>query len=129
MKKLFLFLVLIFTTLNVHAKWVLVSTSETADFYVKTDSIKRKDYMVTFWEIIDYKSVQKNDEKEYSSMKIKTEMNCNTEEEKTLFMAVYSGFMGSGNPVDSYKTNKVDFREIIPDTTAYTVFKFVCGKK
>jgi hypothetical protein len=129
MKKLLLFLVLIFTTLNVHANWVLVSAGEDADFYVKTDSIKRKGYMVTFWEIINFTSVQKNGETEYSSMKVKTEMNCNTEEEKHLFTAVYSGSMGSGNLVDSYKTNKAGFDEIIPDTIAHSVLKFVCSKK
>ena len=39
MKKLILFLVLIFTTLNVYAKWVLVAVGDDSEWYVKTDSI------------------------------------------------------------------------------------------
>ena len=128
MKKLILFLILTFTILNVHAKWVLVGTNEDNDIYVKTDSIKRIGHMVTYWETLDYKSTQKVDEKEYYSLKMKNETNCNSEENKTLFMAVYSEPMGSGKIVDSWKPDN-GFRIIIPDSLAYTVFKFVCGKK
>ena len=129
MKKLLLFLVLIFTTLNVYAKWVLVGTSEDADIYVKTDTIKRKGHIVTYWETFEYKSAQKVGEKEYSSLKIKNETNCNTEENKTLFMAVYSESMGSGKVIDTWKTDKEVFREIIPDSLAHLVFQFLCSKK
>jgi hypothetical protein len=129
MKKLLLFLILTFTILNVHAKWVVVGTNEEADIYVKTDSIKRIGHMVTYWETLDYKSAQKVDEKEYYSLKMKNETNCNTEENKTLFMAVYSESMGSGKVIDTWKMDKEVFREIIPDSLAYIVFKFVCGKK
>ena len=128
MKKLLLFLILTFTILNVHAKWVLVGTNEDNDIYVKTDSIKRIGHIVTYWETLDFKSIQKVDEKEYHSMKMKNETNCNAEENKTLFMAVYSEPMGSGKIVDSWKPDN-DFRIIIPDTLASAVFKFVCGKK
>jgi hypothetical protein len=129
MKKLILFLILTFTILDVHAKWVLVGTNEDADIYVKTDSIKRIGHMVTYWETFEYKSAQKIDEKEYYSLKMKNETNCNTEESKTLFIAVYSESMGSGKVIDTWKTDKEVFRVIIPDSLAHTVFQFVCRKK
>ena len=47
MKKLLLFLVLIFTTLNVYAEWVLVVKTKDKDIYIKTDSIKRIGHMVS----------------------------------------------------------------------------------
>ena len=129
MKKLFLLLTLTFTTLSVHAKWILVGTNDAADIYVETDSIKRKSHMVTYWETFNYKSIQKVDEKQYSSLKIKNETNCNTEENRNLFMAVYSESMGLGQVIDSFKTDKEGFREIIPDSLAHRVFQFVCSKK
>ena len=85
MKKLLLFLVLIFTTLNVYAKWEKVITSEEVDFYVQTDSIKRKGYMVTYWEIQDFKSTQTLDKLQYRSLKVKSEINCDIEKHNIIF--------------------------------------------
>ena len=129
MKKLILFLILNFTILNVHAKWVLVVTNTDADYYVKTDSIKQVGHIVTYWETVDYKSVQEVDEKQYSSTKMKKETNCNTEENRPLYMAVYSESMGLGKVIHLSKIKDKGFDAIIPDTTAYTVFQFVCRKK
>ena len=129
MKKLLLFLVLIFTTLNVYAQWVLVVTNPVANYYVKTDSIKRVGHIVTYWETEDYKSVQEVDEKQYSSTKIKKETNCNTEENRPLYISVYSESMGSGKAILVSKIKDKGFNAIIPDSTAHTVFRFVCNKK
>ncbi len=130
MEKIILFLILIMTTLNVHAKWILVGMHEDANFYIKTDSIKRKGHMITYWEMLDFKSIQKSEsEKQYSSFKMKNETNCNTEESKTIFMAVYSGSMGSGQVIDTFKTVDTGFQDIIPDSVAHKVFQFVCSKK
>ena len=129
MKKLILFLILTFTILNVHAKWVNVATDEEADVYVKTDSIKRKGYTGTFWEMIDYKSTQTADGIPYLSLKMKSEVNCDTEENRILFMAPYSENMGYGKSLEHVKNPNKSFSTIVPDTIAHTVFKFVCGKK
>ena len=129
MKKLILFLVLIFTTLNVYAKWEKVVTDEEADFYVKTDSIKRKGYMVTFWEMLDFKSTQKADGRPYLSLKMKNEINCDTEENKTLFLAPYSENLGYGMSLEQVNKPDKSFSSIVPDTIEYAIFKFVCSKK
>ena len=131
MKKLLLFLVLIFTTLNVYAEWVLVVKTKDKDIYIKTDSIKRIGHMVQYWSVDDNKSAQKYGDKDYLSAKIKNETNCNTEEQRILFVAVYSESMGSGKVINQYKPNNSEssFHVIIPDTIAHAVFKFVCSKK
>ena len=129
MKKLLIFLVLIFTTLNVYAKWEKVITDEEADVYVKTDSIKRQGYIRTVWEMIDYKSTQIADGRPYLSLKTKNEINCDTEENRTLFLAPYSENMGLGEPLEHVKYPNKSFSTIVPDTIAHAIFKFVCGKK
>ncbi len=129
MKKLLLFLVLIFITLNVHAKWLIVANDDEADVYVKTDSIKRKGYKGTFWEMIDYKSTQTADGIPYLSLKMKSEVNCDTEENRILFIAPYSENMGLGKSLEHFKNPNQNFSTIVPDTIAHAIFKFVCSKK
>ncbi len=128
MKKLLLFLVLIFTTLNVYAKWEKVITSEEVDFYVQTDSIKRKGYMVTYWEIQDFKSTQTLDKLQYRSLKVKSEINCDIEKHNIIFMALYSEKMGLGKQLGHYEYDK-DFVTLVPDTLAHAMSKIVCSKK
>jgi hypothetical protein len=129
MKKLLLFLVLIFTTLNVHAKWVKVVTNDEADFYVKTDSIKRKGYIITVWEMTNYKSTKTADGIPYLSLKMKSEVNCDTEENRILFIAPYSENMGLGKSLEHIENFNKSFTTIVPDTIAHAIFKFVCSKK
>ena len=129
MKKLILFIVLIFTTLNVYANWIKVVTDEEIDIYVKTDSIKRKDYMVTFWEMYDFKSTQTADGKPYNSIKMKSEINCSSEENRTIFYAPYSENMGLGKPLEHVEIPGKKFSIIVPDTINHTVSKFICSKK
>ena len=129
MKKTILFLVLIFTTLNVFAKWEKVVIDEEADFYVKTDSIKRKGYMVTFWEMLDFKSTQTADGKPYNSVKMKSEINCISEEKRTTFYAPYPENMGLGKPLEHIENHNKKFSIIVPDTINHTISKFVCSKK
>ena len=129
MKKLLIFLVLIFTTLNVNAKWIFVTNADEGSSYLKSDSIRRDNNIVTHWRLLDFKS-EKNtsDGKRFNSIKSKVESNCKTEEHRTIFMVVYSERMGEGKILDSYNRNE-EFTHIIPDTLGHTFHKFVCNKK
>jgi hypothetical protein len=129
MKKLFLLLFLSFTSLSVYAKWVLVSGSEEARFYVEINSIKQTGKVVTYWELLDYSSMQTWNNLNYFSAKQKYETNCNTEESALLYINYYSENMGSGKSVYAIKLEQKDFQPNIPDTTGHTIYKFVCNKK
>ena len=129
MKKLILFLVLIFTTLNVYAKWVLVAGNEEAKFYVEINSIKQKGNIVTYWELLDYSSMQTWNNLNYFSAKQKYETNCNTEDSAILYINYYSENMGSGKSVYAIRQEQKDFQPNIPDTSGYTIYKFVCNKR
>ena len=59
---------------------------------------------------------------------MKSELDCNMEVSKTTFMALYSDFNGSGEPVASFKTGE-NFSEIIPETEGHKIYKFVCKKR
>jgi hypothetical protein len=106
-----------------------VITDKEADVYVKTDSIKRKGYIITVWEMIDYKSTQIADGRPFLSLKMKNEINCDTEENRTLFLAPYSENMGFGEPLEHVKNFNKSVSPIVPDTIAHAIFKFVCSKK
>ena len=52
MKKLLLFLILTFTTLNVHAKWFLVGSGENLVSYVDTESYKQTGQEKTYEDVL-----------------------------------------------------------------------------
>lgn len=129
MKKLLIFLVLIFTTLNVNAMWLFVTDADEGSSYLKSDSIRRDNNIVTHWRLLDFKSEKKtSDGKRFNSIKSKVESNCKTEEHRTIFMVVYSERMGEGKILDSYNRHE-EFTHVIPDTLGHTFHKFVCNKK
>jgi hypothetical protein len=131
MKNYFLFLILTFTTLNVHAKWFLIGSAENHVSYVDTESYKQTGAIVRFWELRDYKEPRGIAEngKLYLSSKIKSEINCNTEQSTMLAIIDYSENKGNGKVINSYDYNDKDYKHIVPDTMGYAIYKFVCNKK
>jgi hypothetical protein len=131
MKNYILFLILTFTTLNVHAKWVLIGSAENVVSYVDTESYKQTGPIVRYWELRDYKEplgIAENN-KLYFSSKIKSETNCNTEQSTILAIIDYSENKGNGNIINSYDYNDKHYKHIVPDTLGYAVYKFFCNKK
>lgn len=129
MIKLLLFLVLIFATLSVNAKWLLMNEDDEVSIYIETNSIKRKDNVVTYWKLFDYSVEQTFNNINYFSSKEKYETNCNTEEGASLLISFTSAKMGKGKSVYSYKAEQKNFIPNIPDTIGYTIYKFVCKRK
>ena len=126
MMKLFLFLVLSFATLSVNAQWLLMHEDDEVSIYIETNSIKRKDHIVTFWKLFDYSVEQTFYNTNYFSSKEKYETNCNTEEGASLLISFNTEKMGKGKSVYSYKMKQKNFIPNIPDTIGYTIYKFVC---
>jgi hypothetical protein len=130
MKKYILLLILTFTTLNVYAEWFYVTSGETFTSFVDIESYKKTGPMVRYWELRNYKEPKGNfnGTKFHLSSKLKTEINCNTEEYQYLAIINYSENDGSGEVIDSYSSAK-GFKHIVPDSTGYAIYKFVCNKK
>ena len=131
MKKLILFLVLIFTTLNVYAKWVFIGSVNDVMTYVDTESYKKTGSTVRFWELYNFNEPQSINENSqlYLSYKLKAEVNCNTEESSTLALVYYSENDGKGKVINSFHYNDKEYTHIVPDTLGYSIYKFVCKKK
>lgn len=130
MKKLFLLLFLTFISLNVHAKWVLVTSTENSFSYVDIESYKRTGHLVRYWELHNY-TEPRNTTKNFSylSTKSKKEINCNTEETLLLAIVDYSEHHGEGKVINSFNYNDKEYKHIVPDTIGYEIYKFVCNKK
>ena len=133
MKKLFLllFLSLSFTSLSVYAKWVFIAESESAKTFVDTESYKKTGSTVRFWQLRDYNEpLSKTENSElYLSSKVKTEIDCNTEESMLLAIIDYSDNSGNGKVINSFNYNNRQRTHIVPDSIGYKVYKFVCKKK
>jgi hypothetical protein len=129
MKKILLLLIFTFTTLNVYAEWVKVAENPMGENYLNTDSLKRKGNIVSYWEMIDFKVMQKVDNTYFLSMIYKVETNCDKEQSRTLYSALYPESMGQGRLISGLEHNNLSYTSIVPDTTEYVTFKFVCNKK
>lgn len=129
MKKIILFIILTFTTLNVYAEWIFVVENPSGQTYVLSDSIKQEGDIVTYWEIIDFKSIKKAGNYQYRSVILKNEVNCNTEQINKLSLAAYTDNMGQGTVIHNTEYKQKDFKLIIPTSTEYVTYKFVCNKK
>ncbi len=129
MKKILLLLIFTFTTLNVYAEWLFVVENPSGQTYVKSDSIKQDGDIVSYWEIIDFKSIKNAGNYQYRSVIMKNEANCNTEQISKLYMAAYTDNMGQGTVVYDTEYKQKDFKLISPTSTGYVTFKLVCNKK
>ena len=123
MKKLLLFLILTFTTLNVHAEWLLIVESENGHkYYVETDSVKYNGKLVSYWQLDDYLNKEK-----HTSTKNKKQNNCTTDEFKIDSQIDYSGKMGGGDVIEMKQGGP--WKPIVPETVGEILHKFVCNKK
>jgi hypothetical protein len=129
MKKILLILSLLLVTTNVYAEWIFVAENPTGKTYVLSDSIKPDGDMVSYWEIIDFKSLRKAGNYQYRSVIMKNEANCNTEQINKLSLAAYTDNMGQGTVIHNTEYKQKDFKLIIPTSTEYVTYKFVCNKK
>jgi hypothetical protein len=125
MKKLLLFLTLFLSVTSVHAEWVSMGKSDTGENYIKVDSIKYKNKIASYWDLRDFKVLQKG---KHLSIKTKKEDNCNTDQYRVLTMVGYSGNMGEGEvTLDEDGSGKWIY--VVPGTMGEAVHNFVCNKK
>ena len=96
-----------------------------ANFYVRSDSVRKNGNSVEFWQITDFKQARQNKKGEsYYSMDQRLVIDCGNSTQNLTFMKVYSSPMASGNLIASGSMSQ---KNPIPYGTSLEVIKnFVC---
>jgi hypothetical protein len=129
MKKL-LVLLLLLPAFAHAAKWVKVGSAAGADSYLDKSSMIKADKGMRAWSMVSYATPQETpDGTPYLSMKVLQLYSC-AERTATLQTQVYySEAMGKGAMVRSFKYEKFEPEDIIPDSPADGALQMICHGK
>jgi hypothetical protein len=125
MKKLSLFLTLIFISLSVHAEQIKIWVPDTSEYFIKSDTVKYKGKLVTFWLLTNNNLP---DESGHLSYKQKIEIDCNYDQLRMLAQIGYQRAMGSGASTRFRKAYE-EWGEIVPESLGGELYSYVCSKK
>jgi len=125
MKKLNLFLTLIFISSSVYAERIKIWESDTSEHFIKSDTVKYKGKLVTFWLLTNN---YLPDESGHLSYKQKIEIDCSYDQLRMLAQIGYQQTMGSGTSTRFRKTYE-EWAEITPESLGGELYKYLCAKK
>lgn len=131
MKKLLLVILLTFISTTAMAEWTYVAESDATNVYIDIASKRKVGKKVTVWRLMDFKSPEKWNNKDYLSVVFKTEFDCGNETLKDINITAYSGNMQKGESLGSLNSSSIDeeIRSIVPNSLDSFVYKTACGKK
>jgi hypothetical protein len=125
MKKLNLFFALIFISSSVYAERIKIWESDTSEHFIKSDTVKYKGKLVTFWLLTNN---YLPDESGHLSYKQKIEIDCSYDQLRMLAQIGYQQAMGSGTSTRFRKTYE-EWAEITPESLGGELYKYLCTKK
>jgi hypothetical protein len=125
MKKLNLFLTLISISSSAYAERIKIWESDTSEYLIKSDTVKHKSKLVTFWLLTNN---YLPDESGHLSYKQKIEIDCNYNQLRMLAQIGYQQAMGSGTSTRFRKTYE-EWAEIVPESLGGELYKYLCLKK
>lgn len=105
------------------AEWTLVFKSETINFYIDFQTIRKEGSTRKVWEIQDLKQRHKDGE---MSRRFRSEYDCKDERLRLLSSSEHSESMGLGKTLSTTSQDK--WGDIPPGTPAATILKIVCVK-
>ena len=114
-----------FTSFSYSQSLIKVTENIEANFYVKSESIRKNWNTVDFWSITDFKQARQNKKGEsYYSMEQRILIDCVGSTQTLTYMKVYSSTMASGSLIASGSMSQ---KNPIPSGTSLDIVKnFVC---
>ena len=114
-----------------HAQWAwaemkAVGSSDSAVYYVDTETLKRVGDTRSFWSVMDYKRPQTTSRgASYSSTRTNMEINCKDQTVLMRQFSMHSGAMAKGEVLDTQGIMR-DAQAVPPGTPLYNIMKAVC---
>ena len=119
------FITAFFATIAFSQSVTKVTENVEANFYVRSDSVRKNGNSVEFWQITDFKQARQNKKGEtYYSMEQLLVIDCGSSTQNLIYIRVYSSHMASGILIASSSMSQ---KNLIPSGTSLEVIKnFVC---
>ena len=129
MNKLLLILTLTIISSNVLADWTLVRTGKESDEYVDSATIRVSGNLAKMWSLTNISKNIKNIRSGEKAFAVKTvrEYNCKEHKSRSLFVAWYNDYMGTGGIERSSESPDAKWKEVTPGIRE-SCWKIACGK-
>ena len=120
---LFLLTILTFPSLGFSA-WFKLFSTQSADLYLDTSSIKRENNSIFFFQLVNYKTKQSNG---MFSLKTLSEVNCKNLSTRDIEFYTYKEKMGKGKNFYSKKPKK-NWKIAKKGTSVYFLNEVLCDR-
>ena len=129
MNKLLLILILTIISSNVLADWTLVQTGKESDEYVDSATIQVSGHLAKMWSLTNISKNIKNIRPGEKAFAVKTvrEYDCKEHKSRSLFVAWYNDYMGTGGIERSSESPDAKWKEVTPGIRE-SCWKIACGK-
>ena len=108
------------------AEMKAVGNSDSATYYIDTETIKRAGDTRTFWSVMDYKRPQTTSRgAAFSSTRTNMEINCKDQTVLMRQFSMHSGPMAKGDVLDTQGIMR-DAQAVPPGTPLFNLMKAVC---
>jgi hypothetical protein len=129
MKKLLVLLLLV-PLLAQAAKWTKLGTAGGVESFLDKTSIIKNERGTKAWSLLSYATPQATpDGLPYLSMKVLQLYSCAERTTTLLTQVYYSEAMGKGDMVRSFKYEKFEADDVIPDSAADGALQIICHAK
>ena len=109
------------------ADWAAVGLFDQGTFYIDRDSIAREGETRKVWTMLDYRQPKTNSHGQaYRSTRSLQQIQCKTQQVKTLSLAFYKGTRGAGDVLSSEGVIQ-EWQPIPPDSVLAKMAWTVCG--
>ena len=110
------------------ADWIPVGNNTSFTMYADPASIRKEDKRVKMWALTDFKTVNTTtDAKEYRSMKVQSEYDCQAVQSRLLEFSAYSANMGEGEMILN-KAGLGKWKPVLPGSVIESFWNMACGK-
>lgn len=122
-------LLLALTCAAAAAEWDPVFLVNKDVIYADRTSVRRVGKFAKMWSLANLEKPESLDHGPFRSMTMQHEFDCEDEQERTLFVTMYSGAMAAGRVVATGAPSDSRWKPVAPQTMAQMLWKVACDRE